>query len=49
MGTGRAEAVLVLRAVEARGDMDSYFQFHIGQEMVRDRQARYQDGYCLTA
>jgi transposase-like protein len=44
-----AGSVLVLRAVEANGDMDSYFQFHIEQELVRNHQARYQDGCRLMA
>jgi hypothetical protein len=44
-----AEAILKLRALEDNGDFDAYWAFHLAQEHHRVHQARYQDGYGLTA
>jgi hypothetical protein len=44
-----AEAVLRLRALEDNGDIGAYWAYHLAQEHHRVHQARYQDGYGLTA
>jgi len=44
-----AGALLLLRAVIINGDFEGYWLHHVGQEHLRTRQARHQDGYALTA
>jgi hypothetical protein len=48
-GLDGAEALLTLRALVSNGDFDAYFRFHLAREHQRVHQARYQDGYTLTA
>ena len=36
-----AEAVLKLRAVQANGDFDTYWQFHLDREQRRVNRSRY--------
>jgi len=39
-----AEAVLRLRSLQASGDFDEYWDFHLQQEYKRNHQARYENG-----
>jgi hypothetical protein len=48
-GPAGAEAVLKLRAVQANGDLDVYFRFHLAREHERVHHTRYQDRYRLIA
>lgn len=49
MGLAGAEAVLKLRAVQANGDLDAYFRFHLAREHECVHHTRYQDRYRLIA
>jgi len=39
-----AEAVLKLRSLQASGDFDEYWDFHLQQEYKRNHEARYENG-----
>jgi len=39
-----AEAVLKLRSLQASGDFDEYWEFHLQQEYKRNHEARYENG-----
>ena len=39
-----AEAVLQLRSLQASGDFDEYWEFHLQQEYKRNHEARYEKG-----
>jgi hypothetical protein len=39
-----AEAVLKLRSLQASGDFDEYWEFHLQQEYRRNHEARYENG-----
>jgi hypothetical protein len=42
-----AEAVLKLRAVQASGDFDAYWQYHVQREHLRVHAVRYRDALAL--
>ena len=44
-----AQAMLWLRAINASGDTDAYWDWHITQEHQRNHQSRYQDSLELAA
>ena len=44
-----AQAMLWLRAINASGDTDTYWTWHIAQEHQRNHLSRYQDNLELAA
>ena len=48
-GLQGAQAILWLRAINASGDTDTYWHYHITQEHQRNHQSRYQDSLDLAA
>lgn len=44
-----AEALLLLRAVIANGDFDTYWQYHLDREHQRTHGSRYKDQLALAA
>ncbi|WP_281274387.1 ISKra4 family transposase [Allorhizocola rhizosphaerae] len=44
-----AEAILLLRAVIANGDFDTYWQYHLNREHQRTHASRYKDRFALAA
>ena len=44
-----AQAMLWLRAINASGDTDAYWDWHIQQEHQRNHLSRYQDSLGLAA
>ena len=48
-GLNGAEAVLQLRAIRSNGDFDTYWNFHINQELRRVHESRYANGVIPNA
>ena len=48
-GLPGAQAILWLRAINASGDLDDYWAYHIAQEHQRNHLSRYQATYQLAA
>ena len=48
-GLDGAEAILRLRAIQANGDLDAYWDYHIAREHHRNHTSRYQHGLTLAA
>ena len=48
-GLQGAQAMLWLRAINASGDHDDYWNYHITQEHQRNHLSRYQDSLGLAA
>jgi hypothetical protein len=44
-----AQAILWLRAINASGDTDAYWDWHITQERHRNHLSRYKDSHDLAA
>lgn len=44
-----AEAVLKLRAIQANGDFEPYWRYHLDRERERVYSARYHDGVIPAA
>ena len=44
-----AQAILWLRAIRANGDLDTYWNWHLQQELHRNHLSRYQPGFDLAA
>jgi hypothetical protein len=47
-GLAGAEAILKLRALQANGDFDQYWNYHLAQERNHDHEARYHDHIMPT-
>ena len=48
-GLEGAQAILWLRAIDASGDTNAYWDCHIQQEHQRNHLSRYQDNHGLAA
>ena len=48
-GLQGAQAILWLRAINASGDHDAYWDYHIHQEHLRNHLSRYKNGLDLAA
>jgi len=48
-GLQGAQAILWLRAINASGDHDAYWAWHIQQEHQRNHLSRYKNGLDLAA
>jgi len=48
-GLAGAQAILWLRAINANGDLDQYWDWHIWQEHQRNHLSRYNDELALAA
>jgi hypothetical protein len=48
-GLEGAQAILWLRAIRANGDLDTYWTWHLQQELHRNHLSRYQNGLQLAA
>jgi hypothetical protein len=48
-GLEGAQAILWLRAIRANGDLDTYWNWHLQQELHRNHLSRYQPGFDLAA
>ena len=48
-GLEGAQAILWLRAIRANGDLDTYWNWHLQQELHRNHLSRYQHGLQLAA
>jgi hypothetical protein len=48
-GLDGAQAILWLRAIDASGDLDAYWDWHTAQEHQRNHLSRYQDSPALAA